>query len=184
MDDFRGFFRAHHLGVIFGCHGVRINPTPPMKYLIPLAIASTTLAAQAVEVRLQDCPAPVRATIQSKLQGGKLDDIDKVVKNGTTRFIVDIDGPARRDITFHITPAGQIVFTSEDISLSQAPKAVRNAVAKLITSGRKLDDIDRETTSGTVRFRVDIDRKNQRDLEFLISREGKVLKRTVERIDD
>ncbi|RYD41640.1 MAG: hypothetical protein EOP85_12370 [Verrucomicrobiaceae bacterium] len=155
-----------------------------MKYLIPLAIATTTIAAQAVEVRLQDCPAPVRATIESKIQGGKLDDIDKVTKNGTTRYIVDIDGPARRDVTFHLTPAGKVIFTSEDISLSQAPKAVRAAVAGLVKNGRKLDDIDRETTGGAIRFRVDIDRRNQADLEFLFSSKGKVLKRTVERIDD
>lgn len=153
------------------------------KYLIPLAIASTTIAAQAVEVRLKDCPAPVRATIESKLQGGKLDDIDRVTRNGTTRYIVDIDGPARRDITFHLTPAGAVVFTSEDINLSQAPKAVRTAVANLLKSGWKVDDVDRETTAGSVRFRVDIDRRNQRDLEFLIGPKGKVLKRTVE-IDD
>lgn len=151
-----------------------------MKYLIPLAIASTTLATQAVEVRLQDCPPGVRATIEAKLQGGKLDDIDRVQKNGTTRFIVDIDGPAHRDVTFHLTPAGKVVFTSEDLNLNQCPKAVRTSIQNLLKSGWKIDDIDRETTGGTLRFRVDIDRNNDRDLEFLISRSGKVLQRKVE----
>jgi uncharacterized membrane protein YkoI len=153
------------------------------KYLIPLAIASTTIAAQAVEVRFKDCPAPVRATIESKLQGGKLDDIDRVNRNGVTRYIVDIDGPGRRDITFHLTPAGAVIFTSEDIRLSEAPKGVRTAVANLLKNGWTVDDVDRETTSGTVRYRVDIDRRNQRDIEYLIGPKGKIFKRTVE-IDD
>jgi uncharacterized membrane protein YkoI len=154
-----------------------------MKYLIPLAVISTTLAASAKEISLQDCPPGVKATIEAKLEGGKLDEIDRVNKNGTTRYIVDIDGPARRDITFHLTPAGKVVFTSEDITLSQSPKAVRTAIQDLLKSGWKVDDIDRETTGGTVRFRVDIDRKNNRDLEFLLSREGKVLQRKVETSD-
>ncbi|MES2659766.1 MAG: hypothetical protein V4689_14200 [Verrucomicrobiota bacterium] len=154
-----------------------------MKYLIPLAIATTTLAAQAVEVRLQDCPPGVRTTIEAKLQGGKLDDIDRVQRNGTTRFIVDIDGPARRDVTFHLTSAGRVVFTSEDLDLNQCPKAVRTSIQNLLKIGWKIDDIDRETTNGSIRFRVDIDRNNDRDLEFLLSRDGKVLQRKLDTSD-
>lgn len=154
-----------------------------MKYLIPLAILSTTLAIQAKEISYQDCPAGVRSAIKAQLNGGKIDEIDRVEKNGATRYIVEIDGPARRDVTFHITPAGTIVFTSEDITLSQAPKAVRTAIQDLLKSGRKLDDIDREITSAGTRYRVDIDRKNFQDLEYLLASSGKVLQRKLDTSD-
>jgi uncharacterized membrane protein YkoI len=160
-----------------------IQPQPTMNYLIPLAIVSNTFAAHAVEIRLQDCPPGVKATIEAELDGGRIDEIDRVQRNGTTRYIVDLDGPARRDITLHLTPAGKVVFSTEDVNLSQCPPAVRASIRKLLKSGWRIDDIDREVSGNTIRFRVDFDRTKDRDLEFLLARNGKVLDRKVENSD-
>lgn len=154
-----------------------------MKTLLLLTIASTTLAAQAKEVRLKDCPPGVQITIAAKLGGGRLDEIERVNRNGTTRYVVDIDGPKGRDITYHLTPVGQVIFSTEDVRLSECPPAVRTSINKLLKKGWRIDDIDRETTGKSVRFRVDIDRPHDRDYEFLLNHRGKVLDRKLEKDD-
>lgn len=154
-----------------------------MKYLIPLVIASSTLAATAVEIRLKDCPPGVRSTITAKLDGGVIDEINRVEKNGVTRYVVDIDGPLGRDITFRMTPAGRVIFTTEDVKLSDCPPAVRKSIQNLLQVGWRIDDIDREVNAQGIRFRVDFDRTNARDVEYLLSRDGKVLARKVEKFD-
>ena len=154
-----------------------------MKTLLLLTIASTTLAAQAREVHLKDCPPGVQITIAAKLGGGRLDDIERVNKNGAIRYVVDVDGPKGRDISYHITPAGQVIFSTEDLTLAECPPAVRSSVWKLLKKGWRIDDIDREVSGKSVRFRVDIDRPQERDYEFLLSNRGKVLERKLEKGD-
>lgn len=154
-----------------------------MKTLLLLAIASTTLAAQAKEVRLKDCPPGVQITIAAKLGEGRLDEIERVNKNGTTRYVVEVDGPKGRDITYHLTPAGHVVFSREDLSLAECPPAVRNSIKKLLKKGWRIDDIDREISGKAIRFRVDIERPQERDYEFLLSHRGKVLERKLEKGD-
>jgi uncharacterized membrane protein YkoI len=154
-----------------------------MKALLLLTIASTTLATQAKEVRLKDCPPGVQITVAAKLGGGRLDEIERVKKNGVTRYVVDVDGPLGRDISYHLTPAGHVVFSTEDVTLAECPTAVRTAIRKLLNKGWKIDDIDREVSGKAVRFRVDIDRPQQRDYEFLLNNRGKVLERKLEKGD-
>ncbi|MES2438325.1 MAG: hypothetical protein V4584_04640 [Verrucomicrobiota bacterium] len=154
-----------------------------MKYLLPLVIASTAISAQAREISFNACPPAVRETIESSLDGGVIDEIDEVQINGLTRYVVDIDGPGGRDVTLRIGPAGKLLLTSEDLKLSECPAAVRTAIKKLLKSGWRIDDIDREVSGKNTRYRIDIDRRNARDLEFVLSRGGKVLERTIERFD-
>jgi uncharacterized membrane protein YkoI len=154
-----------------------------MKTLLLLTIVSTTLATQAKEVRLKDCPPGVQITIAAKLGGGRLDEIDRVNRNGVTRYVVEVDGPKGRDITYHLTPAGHVVFSTEDVSLAECPAAVRNSIRKLLQKGWKLDDIDREISGKSIRYRVEIDRPKLRDYEFLLAKNGKVLERKLEKRD-
>lgn len=151
-----------------------------MKYMLPIVFAATALSLQAKEVRLKDCPAGVKKAINSNLDGGVLDEIDRVVISGKTRYIVDIDGPGTRDVTFRFTPGGKVALKVEDITYQQAPRAVRNAIDNLLVSGSRIDDIDRVTQGNTVKFRVDIDRNNQTDMEYTISSSGKIVKTQVD----
>lgn len=154
-----------------------------MKTLLLLTIASTTLATQAKEVRLKDCPPGVQITIAAKLGGGHLDEIERVNKKGVTRYVVDVDGPLGRDITYHLTPAGHVVFSTEDVILTECPAAVRTSITKLLKKGWRIDDIDREVSGKSIRFRVDIDRPQERDYVFLLNNRGKVLERKLEKRD-
>ncbi len=157
-----------------------------MKSIIyPIVFTAITSFANARDVRLEDCPQGVRETIATKLDGGRIDDIESRIRNGKTRYVVEIDGPGRRDLTIHLNPSGRVISESEDFTLSQCPAKVRNAIVKLLTgnSGWSLDDIDRVTNSKGMRFQIDVDRRGQRDLEIVISSNGKVIKRNLERLD-
>lgn len=157
-----------------------------MKSIIyPILLAAVTTTSNARDIRLEDCPTGVRKTIQAKLEGGRIDDIERKVLNGKTRYVVDIDGPGRRDLTIRMSPSGRVLSESEDLTLNQCPVKVRNTIRDLVmnNTGWSVDDIDRVTDSSGVSFQVDIDRRGQRDLDFVISDKGKVIKRQVERAD-
>ena len=151
--------------------------------LIPLLAIALATTATAREIRLRDCPPGVRQTIEARLEGGKLDDIDRIVRDGKERYIVEIEGPGRRDLTLRLTPAGDVLRETEDLTFKQCPAAVRQAIHSLLKKGHSIDDIDRETTAGGVRYRVEIDRRHRRDVEYTISPEGEILRRKVERDD-
>jgi len=154
-----------------------------MKFILPvlpISLAAISSFALAREIPLGQCPAAVRTTIQNELSGGVIDEIDLVQKNGQATYIVDIDGPAGRDLTLRINSAGKLLLSSEDIRFSECPPAVRKAVNKLLKQGWKVDDVDRETGPKTVQFRVEIDRRNANDLEVLLDSKGKIVKQKVQ----
>lgn len=151
--------------------------------MLPIVFAATALSLQAKEIRLKDCPAAVKKTISARLDGGKIDDIDRVLIKGKTRYLVDIDGPGRRDVTFRITPSGKVVRKAEDVVFNECPKAVRAAIDNLLEAGWQIDDIDRITQNKVVTFRVEIDSNNAPDLQVTISSSGKVTKKVVEKFD-
>lgn len=156
-----------------------------MKYIIPLVIAAASTATlQAKEIRFKDCPAAVKKAINARLAGGTIDDIDRVVIKGKTRFIVDIDGPGNRDVTYRLSVKGKEHLKTEDISFNAAPAVIRSAINGQLRPGWRIDDIDRVTQNKVTTFVVEIDRNNAPDLKLTFSASGKVLKTVVERYDD
>ncbi len=153
--------------------------------LYPIIIAAVTTTASARDVRLADCPDGVQKSIESKLNGGRIDDLESEIRNGKTRFVVDIKGPGRRDLTIQLSPSGRVISESEDLTLKQLPAKVRKAIRNVVAmkAGWSVDDIDQVTNSKGVSFHIDIDRRGQRDLELVISSSGRVIKRNLERSD-
>lgn len=152
-----------------------------MKHILPIVFAATAFSLQAKDIRLKDCPAAVQKTIKARLDGGKIDDIDRVLIKGKTRYIVDIDVTARREVTFRITPSGKIVQKSEDVDFNECPKAVRTAINNQLEARWKIDDIDRITSNKVLTFRVEIDRNNAPALQVTFSSSGKVIEKVVEK---
>jgi hypothetical protein len=155
-----------------------------MKIIIPLLFVLAAGTAGAREIQIEDCPAPVRETLLTTAAGGVIDDIERIVRKGETIYVAEIDGPGARDAKFRISTSGEVLFQSEDVELRNCPKAVRKAIRKQLRLGWTVDDIDRQERGGDVRFRVEIDRIHNRDLIFVISERGKVLKHKPERYED
>ncbi len=145
-----------------------------MKYLLPLAIISTTLASQAAEIRLTDCPPEVQKTIQQNSRDGRIDDIESYSIQGKMLYVADVEIAANHDLKIHVAADGALVKIREDVILADAPEAVRKAIESKL-SGGKADDVDRETVGDTVTYYVEINRKGAPDLDLTISSDGKVL---------
>jgi hypothetical protein len=157
-----------------------------MKFIIyPIILAAIATSANAREIRLEDCPVGVQRSIEAKLEGGRVDDIESVIRNGKIRYVVDIEGPVRRDLTVHMSPSGRVIFESEDLTFRQCPVEVQKTISRLLKMkvSWSLDDIDQVTNSKGTRFHVDIDRRGRLDLDLVISSDGVVLSRKVERFD-
>jgi len=145
-----------------------------MKYLLPLAILSTTLASHAAEIRLADCPPEAQKTIQQNSRGGRIDDIESYSIQGKMLYVADVEFAGNRDLKIHVAADGALVKTREDITLADAPEAVRKAIESKL-SGGKAYDMEKETGGDTVTYYVEINRKGSPDLDLTISSDGKVL---------
>lgn len=127
------------------------------------------------EVPLSSCPAPVQAAIESHKQGGKLDEIKLINVEGRRLYVVDLDLSGKRDLKLHITADGAVVKTREDVSLTQAPVAVKTTADGLVPTGGRIDDVEKEISNGKTTYVVDIDVKNGNDIKAVIAEDGTLI---------
>ena len=127
------------------------------------------------EVPLASCPAPVQAAIESHKQGGKLDEINLIDVEGRKLYVVEVNLAGRRDLKLHITSDGAVVKSREDVSLAQAPAAVKAAAEKLVPTGGKIEDVEKEVANGKTTYVVDIDVKNGTDIKAVFAEDGTVV---------
>ena len=146
-----------------------------------LAAIALIAPAAARDVKLADCPEPVRTTIQANSRDGKIEDVELIERQVKTTYIADIDLKGGLDLNLYISSDGTLVKTSEDIRLADAPEAVRATLQGL---GGRVDDIDKITEGNTVTYDADIDRHGQADLDVIVSTDGKVIRQTEDRDDD
>lgn len=144
-----------------------------LSFLAVLAISPW--AARADGIALSACPAPVQKTIEQNLRGGTLDEIESITIEGRTLYVADVDLSRDHDLKIHVAADGALVRLKEDIDLSKAPEAVRDAAKKLVPAGGRIDDVDKESAGGKVTYHVEIDRPNTSDLKVVFSPEGAIL---------
>jgi uncharacterized membrane protein YkoI len=160
---------------------MKTNTNPKSKTTLLLAALLGTVflgAAQAAdpnEVALASCPAPVQAAIESHKQGGKLDEIKLINVEGRQLYVVDLDLAGKRDLKLHVTADGAVVKTREDVSLAQAPVAVKTAAEKLVPTGGHIEDVEKEVANGKTTYVVEIDVKNGTDIKAVFAEDGSVL---------
>lgn len=154
------------------------QPTKDMKtkttfltMALAAGIAAPTLMADE-PVNLAAYPAAVQATIQSHLQGGKLDEIERYQFDGRTLYKVEIDLKGDRDLDLYIDGKGGLVKTKEDISFKDLPAAVKDATRQLSPRG-KVDDVERITAAGGTTYRVEI----EDELEVEFAADGRILQK-------
>ena len=141
------------------------------KTLIILAILGTAVGLRAGnELELEQCPANVQETIRVNARGGNVDEVYAITIDDVTLYWAEIDVPERReDLKLLVGSEGKLIKTREEIDLADAPTAVREAAAKLVPDGGKLEDgVDREVTDGKTAYAIEIDRPKAPDLDVLI----------------
>lgn len=146
-----------------------------------LAAIALIAPAAARDIRLADCPEPVRNTIQTNARDGKIEDVEVIERQGKTTYIADVDLKGGLDLNLYISADGTLIKTSEDIRLADAPEAVRTTLQGL---GGRVDDIDKITTGNTVTYDADIERHGQADLDVIVSSDGKVIRQIEDRDED
>jgi uncharacterized membrane protein YkoI len=149
-----------------------------MKLLVQTIILSSTLASvMAADVRLADCPAAVRATIQENQRDGRVDEVEMYQIEGKSLYVAEVDLPNHRDLKIHVRADGSLLKTREDSALAEVPEAVRQAASARLGGGT-VDDVDKETVGKTVTYHIEVDRKGAADVDLVIAEDGKILSET------
>ena len=151
------------------------------KILIVLGILGTAACLRAGnELALDECPANVQETIRANARGGDVDEVSAITIDDVTLYWAEVDVPEKReDLKLLVGSDGKLIKTREEIDLADAPPAVRQAAAKLVPDGGKLEDgVDREVTDGKAVFAVEIDRPMAADVDVLIAEDGTIINQT------
>lgn len=155
-----------------------------MKLTNSIAImALTTAFAHAdieKDVRLADCPEPVRKTLEANAREGRIDEVELISIDDKQVYIGEVDLPEDIDLKIYVNGDGSLMKTREDVRGAAIPKFVTTAVKEM---GGKADDVEREVVGNTVTYHVDVELTGKADLEVVFDSEGAVVSKT-EEIDD
>ena len=146
--------------------------------LILTTIAVTAATATAREIALDQCPQPVRATIEANARGQLVDEIDWGTRDGRDVYVAEIDLPGDLDLKIHVAPDGQLLKIREELVLADAPQEIRSALS---TFEGTVDDLTRETEGSNVTYVAEIDRRGQPDLKLVLDAAGRVTRQYEDR---
>lgn len=82
---------------------VEIKGQPDIHLLLD---ANGTVVAEKHEVKDKRLPAAVEKAIQAKYSGYRVDDVDRIVRNGQTYYQVELDALMKRDVHLVFTEDG------------------------------------------------------------------------------
>lgn len=148
----------------------------PRQYLaLVFLVVALPFHSFADETRLENCPAAVQSAIKSAATDGRIDDID--FRPARRIYDVEIDLGPGRERRLLITESGEVLETTEEIALTDAPEVVRRILETETGSADRLDSLERKTAGGTTTFLAEIDVAGGRDLHLEISDKGSILSR-------
>jgi len=142
-----------------------------------------TLLEKKEEVRLADVPAAVRATIERELGGVSPEKIERETEEGTVRYEVDAERADGRDIDLEVAEDGTLLEKGEEVRLTDVPAVVR-ATIKRELGGVMPEEVERVTEKGTVRYEVEAEMADGREIELEIGEDGTLLDKDVEEAND
>lgn len=153
---------------------------------VALGLTSSRQADGDEAVTLDQCPVAVRRTIESRLDGGSLMEIERTTDHGEVLYEVDVRGAAGV-VEFDVAADG--VFrgyeddddgddgdddeNEEEIPLSEVPDVIREAAINAV-DGLVLEEAVRETENGAVVYELEGEAGGQ-EYEVEVSADGKVL---------
>lgn len=136
---------------------------------------SASLQAEGKDVDLKTTPEAVQQAVAAALQGGKVDDVEAMTREGKTYYKVDVDRKGadgkKQEISLFLNAEGEVLRTKEDSSLAEAPAAVQAAAKALEATEGKVDDVDKITKGDKVSYMVEFDN----DKKHLFDEKGEKL---------
>lgn len=155
-----------------------------MKLTNSIAIMALTTAFASAdiekEVRLGDCPEPVRKTLEANAREGRIDEIEMISIADKQIYIGEVDLPEDIDLKIFVNGDGSLMKTREDVRGAAIPQFVTNAVKEM---GGMADDVEKEIAGKDVIYHVDVELTGKPDLEVVFDSEGNVVSKT-EEIED
>jgi uncharacterized membrane protein YkoI len=102
---------------------------------------------------LSDLPAPVRATVERLINGGKIKKLEKEEENG--KVVYDIEAKVKgKDVEYDIASDGSVLTAEESVPYNSLPVAVKAAVEKFFGSSKGLK-ASREVENGKTFYEVE-----------------------------
>ncbi|QIF03084.1 hypothetical protein [Roseimicrobium sp. ORNL1] len=139
-----------------------------------------TAKADPRELTLASCPAAVQAVITSHQTAGKLGEIKTVSTEGRTLYLAEFELAGGHDLKLYIAEDGSIVTTREDLAMAKAPAAVKASAERLVPSGGRVEDVEKEITDGKTTYLVEIDVPNGKDIKAVLAEDGTVISQKTE----
>lgn len=132
------------------------------------------LTAHAEKVKLSECPVPVQATINRNLLGGKLERIKAIRINDHVLYVVEIDLKGFKEAKLYISGDGSLRKIIEEIRLKELPEPVRVSVERQVKRRAQINNIERETVEGRIRYRIEIEHPRQPDRTVVFDENGAI----------
>jgi uncharacterized membrane protein YkoI len=129
-----------------------------------------------VEVELEETPADVRKTIQTELNGGSLDSIDKNLDDTDVSYDVAGTDKGGKETSFTVDDDGTL--SSREVDLTQTPDTVQKTIAAQLNGG-KVNSIDEEIDDGT-NFEVTVTTADGPETSFTVAADGKLTSKEVD----
>jgi hypothetical protein len=130
-------------------------------------------ALMSMEVALNETPDAVQKTIATQLNGGKLEDIDKVFDGAEISYDVKTTKPDGHSKNFTVETNG--ILSSVEVTLEQTSPAARKTITNQIGGGRILQ-IDRSFVKKKGVFPYEVEGlKDGKPFDFSVGPKGKFL---------
>lgn len=142
--------------------------------LVSLALWITGFAGRADEISLASCPEAVRVTIESRLNGGEVDEIKKVAVGDHVLYLVEIDLRGFREIKLQVRGDGSLQKYVEEIRFHELPESVRAEVTPLLVGLKRVDDVEKVIIDGQTRYHVEIKSPQMPDQDLVFDENGAV----------
>jgi uncharacterized membrane protein YkoI len=128
------------------------------------------------EVTLAETPTAVRQTINSELNGGSLDSIDKNLDEADVSY--DIEGTARdgRKMDFTVDEDGTL--SSQQVASNGTPDAVQKAIAAQL-NGAKVKTIDENFDDDGTNFDVTVTASDGSETGFNVAADGSLASKEI-----
>jgi uncharacterized membrane protein YkoI len=132
---------------------------------------------QALE--LADLPSAVQKTVKRELGSARVDEIERDTEDGKVVYEVEAETADGREIELEVAEDGTLLEKKEEVRLTDLPAAVRAMIEREL-GGVIPEKIERQTEEGTIRYEVDAETADDRDIDLDVAEDGTLLEKKEE----